>query len=111
MKKPIEYLVRQMQKLIENNNGTITGGYVSITNRINGIYPVSPNPVSPNPVNLNPDNCNPADSVNASSCGNVVCNGSTNGGYCINYYSCVNSTNNAGDPLKYGCGMPPGPIK
>jgi phage-related tail fiber protein len=92
----ISELAKQMQRIIENQNGTFTGGFLSIEQKNQPI----------NPSGLNEKNCISAssnegsctnnngciNSKNSIRCTNNMCFGSTNGqvtsGYCSNALNC-----------------------
>lgn len=71
----IEYLVRQMQNIIEQNNGTLKGGYVRVNCKSD-----EPQFRSTNEGNCENSSC--PDSINTGSCNNMRngCAGATNQG-------------------------------
>ena len=95
MKNNIVSLVSSMQKMIEHQNGTLTGGFRAIS--------WSTDPGDPSE-SSNAGNCRNgygrdgvitggscANSTNSAVCRNISCAGSVNGGY--DGYSCANSSN------------------
>jgi hypothetical protein len=74
----MQRLVNRMQKILQNNNGTLSGGYLTVNNS---------------------HQCNDggvinAKSTNADKCNNHSCPGSTNNGSpCTNHTNCTGSTN------------------
>lgn len=76
MNKSISALINEMQQIVQNQNGTLAGGYMSLT-RV--------------PVGTDGGN---GKSTNADACNNHSCPNSTNGGRaCTNHTSCEGSTN------------------
>ena len=91
MNKTIHELVQQMQQMLEIK-GSITGGYMSVTDFFNRQSPLNTN-----------NKCIAAEKGNDGNCQNyIVCDNTKNGSYCMNFTSCANSTNGWVE----GCGMP-----
>ena len=83
MNKTIEFLASKMQKLLENNNGSLSGGFIS----------VSQNQITGNGQNSN-SKCIAAQTTNNHDCANWgSCDGTSNKGVCFNPRSCVGATN------------------
>jgi len=73
----INSLVAQMQQILERENGTLSGGFLSINEVIS--FPPIPAPQY--------------SSVNDGPCNNHSCPDSTNGSGCTNHTDCGNTTN------------------
>ena len=84
MKRSIGSLVAQMQKILENQNGTLSGGFSSLSNNANS-----------NPSTLN-QRCIQAETKNNGPCHNGQCDHSHNGGICLNTGSCLLTTDDGG---------------
>ncbi len=97
MKQSISGLAKRMQQLLEMQNGTLEGGFMSITK----------NPL-PYPIGLNEYNC-VADRTMNNGCTNTDCAGLNIGGPCLNFIDCHHSTNKPPAPLV--CGTPPPSIR
>lgn len=93
MGRSISDLAKQMQKLIANTNGSISGGFAKVN--INN-FPVQPG--------SNNHNCIEATVANRS-CTNTVCDkDNTNASGCLNFVQCLGKD-------VYNCGLEPVPNK